>query len=98
MGPAARSAFASGGDLGGQAGVRDDQLAVDLERAAAAALVEEGEHEGRHGLAGDVLLGGCGEAVLDQRLDVHAILGRIAEEQTGAAELPVGPRNPGGLL
>ena len=42
-------------DLRREARVGDDQLAVHLERAPVAALVQEREHERRHALAGDAL-------------------------------------------
>src|ERR1043166_2709383 len=83
-------------DAGGEGRVRDDELAVDFERASFAALVEEAEHERRYCLAADVL-GRCGsERLLEQRLDIDAVLRRVAEKKARAAELPVGARDLGG--
>src|ERR1041384_7407319 len=85
-------------DAGGEGRVRDDELAVDFERASFTALVEEAEHERRYCLAADVL-GRCGsERLLEQRLDIDAVLRRVAEKKARAAELPVGARDLGGCL
>src|SRR6266516_7536225 len=80
-------------DAGGESRIRDHELAVHLERPAAASLVEKGEDEGGHGLAADVLGGGGAERLLEERLDVDAVLRRVAEQQPRAAELPVGARD-----
>ena len=79
-----------GGDLAREARVRDDQVTVRGERPAARLAVQVREHERRHRLAVHALRVGRRERLLDQRLDVvEALVGRPAEQQPSAAELPV---------
>ena len=65
--------------------------------APAARRVQAREHERRHRTAAHAGRGGLGERLLDQRLDVvEALVGRAAEQEAAAAELPVrrGDRAP----
>src|SRR5439155_9694302 len=80
-------------DLGGELRVLEHELAVDLQRSAAARLVQEGENEGGDLWAGDALILRLAERLLDQRLHVvDALVRRTREdERRVAAELPVGP-------
>ena len=76
-------------DLGGEPGVRGDQLPVDGERATLAPLVQPREHERRHAARGDPLPLRLGDGLLDQLLDLEALVGRAAEQESRAAERPV---------
>src|SRR5215210_4547903 len=84
-------------DVRGEPRIADDQLPVHLERAAAAFLVQEGEHERRHRLAAHPALGGERQRLLDERLDVDPVAGVAREQQSRAAEAPVGLRRARGL-
>ena len=85
-------------DLGCQAGVGDDQLAVRGQGAALAAFVQECQDEGSHRLACHVASCGGGERLLEQRLDVlQARVRRTREQQPAAPELPMRRRDLGRL-
>ena len=85
-------------DVRGELGVRRDQRAVRGERAPAAALVQEREDERRDRLARDAAPRELPYRLLDERLDVEALVGWAREEQTATAELPVCARDRGRFL
>src|SRR5204863_6173903 len=86
-------------DLACELRVLRDQILVRALRAAPALAVQVREDERRHRLPGDLLVA-CGrERPLDQRLDVvERLVGRPADEEAGAAQLPVCVRDAGCLL
>ena len=78
-----------GGDLAGEAGIGDDEIAVDAARLATGMLVQVREDERGDGLTGHALARGSSHRLLDQRGDIEALVGRPADEDRVAAEAPV---------
>src|SRR5439155_17585892 len=77
-------------DLAGEPRVPGDELPVRALRPPAALAVQIGEDERRHRLPADTLVVRGAERLLDQRLDVvERLVGWAAEQEAGAAELPV---------
>ena len=77
-------------DLAREPRVLRDQVAVRLQRSAAALAVEVGEDERRHRLARDAFASRGAQRVLDQRLDVlERSIRRPPEQQAAPVELPV---------
>src|SRR4029079_3323526 len=74
-----------GGNLAGEGGVLDDQLFVHLDRAPVALLVQIGEDERRQSLPAGATLGRLLDSLLDERLDVQALVGRPGEHDPGVA-------------
>src|SRR5512132_638738 len=79
--------------LGGELGVGRDQRAVDLQRLAAALLVESAEDERRQALAARPQLHRLVQRTLDQLFDVDAPRRPVGEQNAGAAGLPVAARD-----
>src|SRR5712691_3063042 len=86
------------GNFRGQLRIRRDELPVRAQRRAAAALVQLRQDERRHLLPADSARVRVAQRVLDQRLDIEALVGWTGDEQPAARELPMRLRDARGLL